>query len=284
MCSSSWCPLAMESLRSDELDSALLSAYRDWDSGEPLTKQLLLRKALSLLGFGDIATNTTSQRRALGAALKRVWPQGNLPFVTKTSACAFPAKCHEADDEREELNVDEARAMRDFKEKGVVYLERMVKVKEIVKDVNASLSERPTLLRPSTGNGVNGAYEYFNPEPSSPLWGFLREDLADIFDIDEESRFIILRYAEGGENYLHRDQECPLQATLLLLSRPRIDFNGGNFVFRKGPSASPSASSSRLPLRRPRKNTNPHLKHSLLISTTRDSFFLLATTKSWLAQ
>ena len=47
-------------------------------------------------------------------------------------------------------------------------------------------------------------------------------------------RYIVLRYAEGGENWLHQDQsEHPFQA-LLLLSDPGEDYTGGElFVQRK---------------------------------------------------
>jgi hypothetical protein len=71
-----------------------------------------------------------------------------------------------------------------------------------------------------------GAEERFEPT----LGGFLRRCHAEG---QARPTPLLLRYAEGGFNNLHQDLygavAFPLQATVLL-SRPRVDFEGGEFL------------------------------------------------------
>lgn len=88
-------------------------------------------------------------------------------------------------------------------------------------------------LRASTGNGIGGAYQPIQlsavPELSE-LSKMLAEVICERLNTPEcGSKALALRYAEGGVNWAHQDQSaCPFQA-LLLLSRPAIDFTGGQF-------------------------------------------------------
>jgi len=236
----------MEEIEAARLDGALKRAYSEWGDG-PLTKQLLLRRALTLLGAGFVASNTTGARRALGAAVKRCWPDERGPaFVTATSPCRCPAVCAVRDDgdnsneEEEEVRriTDEERdaAKRSLEERGVAVLPRVLgsrAVADVARSVNAAALSNETKLRPSIGNGSHGSYASFRPPADSPVW-VLRHTLSERFQLrGDDSRVIVLRYGENGENYLHRDQlEFPVQATLLL-STPGRDFSGGDFLVRR---------------------------------------------------
>ncbi|KAL7544384.1 hypothetical protein ACHAWF_007765, partial [Thalassiosira exigua] len=86
-------------------------------------------------------------------------------------------------------------------------------------------------LRPSTGNGANGSYAANLPR-RVPLLDEIQRALSDVLrdelDVAECGiRPILLQYGNGGVNWAHQDQaDFPYQA-LLLLSRPGVDFAGG---------------------------------------------------------
>ena len=91
-------------------------------------------------------------------------------------------------------------------------------------------ADRWTVLRESSGNGRGGAYATIrNPSPTlaavnSALAAALRSQLG-VGEVGQ--RALALRYGLDGINYAHQDQSaCPYQA-LLLLSRPGVDFSGG---------------------------------------------------------
>lgn len=107
-------------------------------------------------------------------------------------------------------------------------------------DINgilAELTEREensklkwAVLRETTGNGKNGAYATVNNPPRKLI--SIQKAVADILykqiSCDSGSKMIYLKYGPGGVNWAHQDQsQYPFQA-FLLLSRPKVDFVGGN--------------------------------------------------------
>ena len=93
-------------------------------------------------------------------------------------------------------------------------------------------SEHATALRESSGTGRNGAYCHVTLAKVPPL-ARLKEELQRVLrarlpgcDADA-GKVLVTRYGEGGVNYAHMDQsDFPYQA-YLLLSRPSVDFDGG---------------------------------------------------------
>uniref|UniRef100_A0A7S3K3H4 Fe2OG dioxygenase domain-containing protein n=1 Tax=Aureoumbra lagunensis TaxID=44058 RepID=A0A7S3K3H4_9STRA len=232
----------------ERLVRALRKVYVKCDK-EHLTRQLLFRLALSELSLGEFATNTTSMRLFLGKALKCCWSEGNGPsFVNATSSCQYPETAFVDEREPQNTNIHAVRtisvneqtyALSQLQSHGFALLPQVLSssaIAQVAQTLNTAEHSSPILLRPSTGNGKNGAYSYFVPPPCSPLLQ-LRESLVKIFDLDHalctESRFLALRYGENGENYLHQDQSIiPLQA-IVLISQPKRDFNGGHLFLRK---------------------------------------------------
>lgn len=109
---------------------------------------------------------------------------------------------------------------------------------------------KPTFLRASTGNGMNGAYENIRtPHPAllSDLGTALSEMLKDTMGVDSGSKPILLQYTDKGVNWAHQDQsKFPYQA-LLLVSRPNIDFAGGELYVIDSTSDSTSKEAHPVP-------------------------------------
>ena len=88
------------------------------------------------------------------------------------------------------------------------------------------------LLRKSTGNGMNGSYETIQHTPEllddlvTALSQILLQDkLLNVRNVGRRS--LLLLYGDGGVNWAHQDQHFYPYQALLLLSRPGVDFTGG---------------------------------------------------------
>jgi len=125
-----------------------------------------------------------------------------------------------------------------LREHGVVLIPRIIDhvvanqlVDELAKP-GAFSSE--TTLRRSSGNGLNGAYATIKldrthgyPFSLCGIMSHLGDALKREFGADVGNKALVLRYGAGGTNFAHQDQStCPYQA-VLLLSRPGVDFSGG---------------------------------------------------------
>ena len=108
-------------------------------------------------------------------------------------------------------------------------------VKQIVRDLHfhgAASNDRATALRESSGTGRNAAYGDVNLSKSYILKGlldaltaFLKETLGCQ---SLGSKVVCTRYGPNGINYAHQDQSEGGYQAYLLLSKPKIDFNGGD--------------------------------------------------------
>lgn len=214
------------SVNESRMDSALVEAAKEVGF---TSKQRVFRRALEKVGCGKYATNTTAWRREVGAAISRALP--GISFgPSLPSECIYPEKIFEADTEAR-------RAVTEERFEGLTLLRSWVdpeSVRRLRSEANQASNSvgQVTQLRPSTGNGAHGAYAYFEPPPDSPLWQ-IRDSVCQKFNLDAtaaaESRCVLIRYGLGGVNFLHQDQcALRLQATILL-SRPGLDFTGGEF-------------------------------------------------------
>lgn len=214
------------SVNESRMDSALVEAAKELGLS---SKQRVFRRALEKVGCGKYATNTTAWRREVGVAISRALP-GVSFGASLPSDCIYPEKVFEAD-------ADVPRAVTEERFDGLTLLRSWVdpeSVRLLRSEANQASNSVGQImhLRPSTGNGAHGAYAYFQPPADSPLWR-IRESLRQKFNLDAAatagSRCVLIRYGLGGVNFLHQDQcALRLQATILL-SRPGLDFTGGEF-------------------------------------------------------
>ena len=97
----------------------------------------------------------------------------------------------------------------------------------------AAKSNQATALRESSGTGRCGAYGDVALTKSGRL-RILRDALQSTLrrklQCDKlAEKVVVTRYGKGGVNYAHRDQSEGGYQAYLLLSRPGLDFTGGDF-------------------------------------------------------
>ena len=108
-------------------------------------------------------------------------------------------------------------------------------VKQIVRDLyigGAASSDRATALRESSGTGRNAAYCDVNLGKSPHLKALLDALTATLKEkLGCEalgSKVVCTRYGPCGVNYAHQDQSIGGYQAYLLLSKPKVDFGGGD--------------------------------------------------------
>jgi len=221
-------------------------------------KQVVLRKALDLIGMGWVATNTTAYRPIIGHLFDKAMASHEIN-EWGTLAASLPAThmvevddqelCEEGEcqynfaiDPLDDENISNAEHIKEVIEQcGVAVVRKAV-------DVAASTSMRNeggkrVQIRNSTGNGIastSTAGESYYADCSSSIWIDLQNRLLASFLNDgakyetakDTRKAIILQYAEGAENWAHKDsnkdESFPYQACCLL-STPGRDFQGGEF-------------------------------------------------------
>jgi len=108
--------------------------------------------------------------------------------------------------------------------------ENVINVLEYLSKFEDNKKLKWTFLRPSTGNGQQGAYVTLPanvPESLRNLQDELRQALKNKLGVESGEKTLFLKYGVGGVNWAHQDQSTfPYQA-MLLLSRPEVDFQGG---------------------------------------------------------
>lgn len=130
----------------------------------------------------------------------------------------------------EELDYDQLR------HRSLVHIRAFVHpgdAKQILRDLSqgATSSQHATALRESSGTGRNAAYGHVNLSKSPHLKSLLE---ALTMALKERlgcqalgSKVVCTRYGARGVNYAHMDQSCGGYQAYLLLSQPKLDFNGG---------------------------------------------------------
>jgi len=134
----------------------------------------------------------------------------------------------------------------------LVHLERFLTSAEVAKvavDLAAggASSERATALRESSGTGRNGAYGDVNMH-KVPLLAQLKEALLTTLRSRLPpcgrlgDKVLATRYSVGGVNFAHMDQSEGGYQAYLLLSRPTLDFGGGQlYIIDPATAAAASA-------------------------------------------
>lgn len=213
--------------------------------------------------LGSLATNTTyiniAISRAIGLVKKRLRQEGRKELVfalQQPSVCIagvhFPimpaGRASKTAMLRQQEFVDlTALDLGGLESRGIAFVPGVLgreTVMSIRKHIRSHIENKnlkgQQILRPSSGSGRNGHYGYYKPGPGpiGPALGILRRALAVKLGMDldyvETTRFIILRYGEGGVNWAHQDQTRHTYQALVLLSDPGIDFTGGELYVRDG--------------------------------------------------
>mmetsp|Transcript_23193 Transcript_23193/g.55494 ORF Transcript_23193/g.55494 Transcript_23193/m.55494 type:complete len:314 (+) Transcript_23193:174-1115(+) len=210
-------------------------------------KQLKLREALEKLNLGWIATNTTPYRVRLGKFIRAA--QCELQNISrkrsresKISSSVRITRDFLPDTARFDGPLDDSfcalhreRVTSQLRQNGAVVIRNCVKGR-----IPVIKRGRVQKLRASCGNGLSGNGTSFYSDMSG--YQILQEKLQQLLqgceNAEEPKKCIYLSYCEGAENWAHQDnntcKNCPYQA-MLLLSRPGVDFSGGDFyIARKG--------------------------------------------------
>ena len=221
-------------------------------------QQATIREALNLIGMGWVATNTTAYRKSMGnpagkfIAARAIleangWQPPAAPLPT-TSKVRVDDKIIPKEAEFSHLHENKDGILSALKEHGVVVIRGLYS-----QEVGEALDEEgPTKrkLAHTKGDGVAGGAglgSSYYADLKSMKWKELQTCLlsefltGDVLEHAKQNRkAIVLRYAEGAENFAHRDglsattdancstKAFPYQGTVMI-SRPGIDFTGGEF-------------------------------------------------------
>jgi len=100
-----------------------------------------------------------------------------------------------------------------------------------------------TKLRPSMGNGQQGGYATLStaalPLCLMSLQTQLQETLDTYLGVKSGSKMLLLKCGPGGINWAHQDQSAYPYQALLQISRPTVDFQGGNLYICDPSSSTP---------------------------------------------
>jgi len=243
-------PLRNSAKLADAATKQALKLLKDYQKGEaePMSAmefcELVLREGFGLKNWGvgqrQRIVISKARKETLGkydTKLMKAPPKAQpveLPSTTKV----FKQLSNELSSKNDEkkVTIESAFDSTALEENGILHVPGVLSSSQVL-DVLSHLSEVEdsnqfnwTFLRPTTGNGKHGAYATITTMPES-LRNFqddLRKTLKDKLGVDSGDKTIFLKYGIGGVNWAHQDQSsCPYQA-FLLLSRPNIDFQGGN--------------------------------------------------------
>lgn len=220
-------------------------------------QQATIREALNLIGMGWIATNTTSYRMAMGKPNGKYiaaratyeangWqpPAAPLPVIAEVR---FDDTFLPKEAEFEELNQNKDKVLSAMEEYGVVVIRKLYS-NEIGEEFDECKTKRK--LAKTKGDGIAGGAGVgasYYADLKSKKWDDLQKIMLSEFLTGEvldhalrNRKAIVLRYAEGAENFAHRDglsatsdancsiKAFPYQGTVMV-SKPGVDFTGGEF-------------------------------------------------------
>ena len=241
----------------DAIWAALARVPLDIYQNKKGQQQGTIREALNLVGMGWVATNTTSYRMAMGKPHGKYisaraiheangWqpPAAPLPTISEVK---FDDKFLPKEADFEDLHQNKDKVLSAIEEHGVVVIRKLYS-NEIGEEFDEGKTQRK--LAKTKGDGIAGGagvgVSYY-ADLKSETWDDLQNTMLSEFLTGEvldhalrNRKAIVLRYAEGAENFAHRDglsatddancsiKAFPYQGTVMV-SKPDVDFTGGEF-------------------------------------------------------